>query len=112
MDHLSAELESQTGTYKIAPESCEEILERHSNFLKVYFLDAGNAASGQRKAKDKLGYLSYLMPKFHKLDERFIAALSRCSTTDCSQFLSKALGLVLTTLRALSGRGLLDDSLS
>ena len=80
----------KSGAYVKSVENVSGVVHRHKMFLKPLKL-FGN---------ESLGYL-YPMPKFHKPNpsQRFIAALSRCTTTKCSKLLTKVLSLVLRLLR-------------
>lgn len=81
---------SESGAYETQLCSLEDVVRAHTEFLDPKHLFGS----------DRLGYL-YFLPKLHKpvASQRFIASLADCTTTHCSRLLTKALALVLHTLR-------------
>ena len=92
-----ADLPSQSRAYEHSLVSTDDIILAHKNFLNPKSL------FGQ----EQIGYL-YALPKFHKRTpkQRFIAALSNCTTTQCSKLLTRVLTLVMNTLRSKDDAGI------
>jgi hypothetical protein len=87
---LATELDNPAGTYERVATTEEDLVKEHERFLKPLFLF-------DQKCK-RLGYL-YIATKFHKAGQRFVAGMSKCTTTYLSKILSDVGNFVLETLR-------------